>query len=266
MGVTIGFIGAGKMAEAMMGAWLRVGLVGVGDLVASDVDAARRRWIRDRLGVRTTASNAEVAVAERVVLAVKPQHLQEALSGLPGSAMDGRLVLSILAGKRTAFLQDLMRGARIVRVMPNLPCVVGEGMSAFCCGAGVSREDAEQVRELLAAFGKAVELPEDRFDAVTALSGSGPAFFSYVLDRLSDAAVSEGLSRDDALLLAKQTMLGTARLLLEQGMDPKELIASVASAKGTTAAGLAVLEASDLGVVLKRTIEAAARRSRELSA
>jgi len=248
-----------------MSAWLKAGMVAARGLVAADTDEARRRAIGERLGVRTTASNAEAATAELVVLAVKPQQLDGVIQELPAGALAGRLVLSIMAGKRTESLQKAMPGARIVRVMPNLPCVVGEGMSAFCAAAGASDEDVARVRALLGAFGKVIELPEDRFDVVTALSGSGPAFFAYVLDRLAGSAVAQGLSRDEALLLAGQTMLGTARLLLEQGTDPKALIASVASAKGTTAAGLAVLDASDVGAVLKRTLAAAAQRSRELN-
>jgi pyrroline-5-carboxylate reductase len=265
MTVTIGFIGAGKMAEAMMAAWLNAGLAEARSLMASDRDPARRRLIAERFGAATTASNAEAAASDLVVLAVKPQHLNDVLSELPAGAMAGRLVVSILAGKRTGSLENAMPGARVVRVMPNLPCVVGEGMCAFCAGSSARPDDLARVRGLLGASGKVMELPEDRFDAVTALSGSGPAFFAYVLDRLADGAVGEGLSREEALLLAEQTMLGTARLLMDQGMDPKALIASVASARGTTAAGLAVLDASDMRGVLNRTIAAAAQRSRELS-
>jgi pyrroline-5-carboxylate reductase len=139
-------------------------------------------------------------------------------------------------------------------------------MSAFCLGTRTTASDRRIVVRQLSAFGAALELPEEQFDAVTALSGSGPAFFAYVLDALVDSAEKQGLQRDHALLLAEQTMYGTAKLLKEQKIAPQDLIESVASAKGTTAAGLSVLDESTIRAVLHRTLAAAARRSRELSA
>ena len=137
-------------------------------------------------------------------------------------------------------------------------------MNVITSGTRASRSDAETVARLLACCGQALELPESLFDAVTARSGSGPAFFSYLLDRLVDGAVKEGLPRVQALILAEQTMMGTARLLLERGLEPAELATAVTSAKGTTAAGRDVLEIPETADVLSRTIQAAARRSREL--
>lgn len=262
----IGCIGAGKMAEAMLTAWIRKGLVMPADVTASDVSEERLALIRRSLGVCASADNRRAAEADVVVLAVKPQHLQEALSSLPRGSLAGRLVVSIIAGKRLATLEGLLPGSRVVRVMPNLPCVVVEGISAWCAGSGASESDRRTAVTLLSAFGTALEVPESQFDAVTALSGSGPAFLAWVLDRLAAAAAAQGLSQRDAAVFARQTMLGTARLLIEQDLDPRALIGSVASAKGTTAAGLAVLDASDAAEVLDRTIAAAAARSRELSA
>jgi pyrroline-5-carboxylate reductase len=261
----IGFVGAGKMAEAMLAAWIRKGQVSPSDVTAADVSEERRTHLRKRHGVLVSGDNREAAEADLVVLAVKPQHLQDALAALPAGGVSGRLVMSILAGKRLATLEAALPGARVVRVMPNLPCVVGEGMSAWCAGIGATAADRDTVVRLLGAFGRAVELPESQFDAVTALSGSGPAFLAWVLDCMTAAAVAEGLSAENASVLAGQTMLGTARLLIEQQLAPRALIQSVASAKGTTAAGLAILDASDAAAVLKRAIAAAAARSRELS-
>ncbi len=156
-------------------------------------------------------------------------------------------------------------GTPVVRVMPNLPCTVGEGMSVYCLGRRARRADARTAVRLLTCFGRVREVPERLFDAVTALSGSGPAFFAYVLDALARGAQKEGLTRSDALLLAEQTMLGTARLLLDTGQEPEALIQAVASPKGTTVAGLTVLTASPVSTILARAIRAAARRSRELS-
>lgn len=262
----IGCIGAGKMAEAMLTAWIRRGLVRPEEVTASDVSDDRLSAVRAGLGIRAVRDNMETLDSDVIVLAVKPQHLADVFSGLPGDAAAGRMVLSIMAGKRIAGIESALPGARVVRVMPNLPCVVGEGMSAWCAGRGATGADRERVVALLSAFGAAIEVNESQMDAVTALSGSGPAFFAWIMDRLAAGAVAQGLPPDTAMVLARQTMLGTARLLIDRETDPKALIASVASAKGTTAAGLAVLDGSDAGAVLERTIAAAAQRSRELSA
>jgi len=149
--------------------------------------------------------------------------------------------------------------------MPNLAVMVGEGMSVFCIGSQAKPSDRKLAARLLGCCGRVVELDERHFDAVTALSGSGPAFFTYLMSALADAAEAEGLPAGAARLLAEQTMLGAARYLLETGIDPTEFVQAVASPKGTTAAGLKVLDASAVRRILGRTIQAAARRSHELS-
>ena len=231
----------------------------------SDVSDERLIQLRRLHGVRTTSSNAEVtAHAEVCFLAVKPQQLDDVLRELAAHVTPAHLLVSIAAGKRTAHIESLVPAGRVVRVMPNIACLVGEGMNVFTRGARASAEDGAVVAGMLECCGRATELPETLFDAVTALSGSGPAFFAYLLDRFVDGAVKEGLSRPDALLLAGQTMLGTARLLSEKHLEPAELAAAVTSAKGTTAAGREVLETGAVADILERTIQAAAQRSREL--
>jgi pyrroline-5-carboxylate reductase len=255
------------MAEAMLASLLKNRIVATGAVLACDVNGERRDLIRRKLGVAVYAkADAVVDAADVLILAVKPQDLQAALAPVAASVGPHHLVISIAAGKSLAGIEALLPEARVVRVMPNLPSLVGEGMSVFCVGARATERDRVRARSLLAGFGKVLELPEALFDAVTALSGSGPAFFAYVLDGMASAATELGLSREHALLLAAQTMLGTARFLIEEGIEPGDLIKSVASAKGTTAAGLAVLAGSDVAAVLKQTITAAAVRSRELSA
>jgi pyrroline-5-carboxylate reductase len=204
--------------------------------------------------------------AETLVLAVKPQQLDAVLTELASLITADHLVISIAAGKKLAGIESLLPSARVIRVMPNLACLVAEGMSVLCPGSKATPADIATATKLLSCFGKVLELPEEKFDAVTALSGSGPAFLTYLLNGLVAAGVEEGLTRQDALLLAEQTMLGTAKILIEKGTDPQELIQSVTSAKGTTAAGLAVMENSDILAVLRKTIGAAADRSKELSA
>lgn len=261
----IGFIGAGKMAEAMLAGFIEKQVIGPDDILASDVNGERLSEISRRYGVRITLDNAEVVRNAMVcVMAVKPQQLEEVLRPLAPVVTRKHLIVSIAAGKSTASLESLLPAGRVIRVMPNIACLVGEGMNAFTRGARATEEDAAQVARLLACCGQAAEIPEALFDAVTALSGSGPAFFAYLLDRLVDGAVREGLPREQALLLASQTMLGTARLLMARQMQPADLAAAVTSAKGTTAAGREVLETPGTAELLGRTIAAAARRSREL--
>ena len=262
----VGFIGAGKMAEAILVSLVKAGLQKPADICAGDVSESRRRRMKRRHGVRVTARNEVVVESSDVIfLSMKPQDMDAALPALAPGVTRKHLVLSIAAGKTLAYLEGVFPRGRVVRVMPNLAASVGEAMSAYCPGSRLRAVDRKRVVKLLSAFGEAIELQESLFDAVTALSGSGPAFFAYVLDALVTAGVEEGLRRRDALVLAEQTMLGTARVLLDRQVDPAELIESVASPKGTTAEGLAVLAASDVKRVLGRVIAAAARRSRELS-
>jgi len=262
----VGFIGAGKMGEAILAALIRRRMARPDEIVAADTQAVRRRRMKRRHGIRTTARNRSVLDACRIVfLAVKPQDLGNVLKELEGNLTSRHLLISIAAGKTSRWIESRAGRARVVRVMPNLPCVVGEGMSAFCGGKRARPADRRTVRRLLSSFGEVLELPENRFDAVTAVSGLGPAFSAYVLARFAEGGVREGLSRDEAQTLALQTMLGTARLLSETGLAPSDLIASVASRKGTTVAGLAVLEGHrGTAAALRGAVRAAARRSREL--
>jgi pyrroline-5-carboxylate reductase len=264
--MNIGFIGAGKMAEALIAGLIARQFAQPRDILASDVSAERLDALREQYHISVTTSNADVpAHADLLVLAVKPQQLDAVLRDIAPVTTGEHLVISIAAGKRTAWLEALLPAGRIVRVMPNIACLVGEGANAYTRGTRATEDDAALVQEVLGCCGLALELPETEFDAVTALSGSGPAFFAWVLDRFVDGAVLEGLPRDQALVLGAQTMLGTARLLLATGAEPANLAASVTSAKGTTAEGRAVLENEAAADLLKRTIQAAARRSRELS-
>ena len=263
----IGFLGAGKMAEAILSALIRNQVVPASEIRICEVVAARRAFMRRRYKVGTATTPMElVESCDVVILAVKPQDLGELLTQVSPALNKRHVLISIAAGKTLPYLQKLAgRHVRLVRVMPNLPVMVGEGMSVFCLGRQARPADRKLATRLLGCCGRVVELGERHFDAVTALSGSGPAFFTYLMASFSEAAVAEGLPAEAARLLAEQTMLGAARYLLETGMEPNEFVKAVASPKGTTAAGLAVLEASAVRKVLGQTIQAAARRSQELS-
>lgn len=253
------------MAEAMISGLIRDRFAASGEIVVSDVSGERLAVMSRDYGVKTTRDNMEVVRgAPLCVLAVKPQQLGEVLSALAPAVSEQHLLVSIAAGKTTTYLESLLPAGRVVRVMPNIACLVGAGMNVFTCGSRATPEDGARVAKLLECCGRALELQESLFDVVTALSGSGPAFFAYLLEGLVAGAVKEGMPREQALTLAAQTMAGTAQLLQQKGLSPADLAAAVTSAKGTTAAGREVLESPVLAGILERTIEAAARRSREL--
>jgi pyrroline-5-carboxylate reductase len=236
------------------------------EIFACDISEERRDLIRKRYNINMHSKIEMVTEgAETVFLAVKPQGLREVLEDVSLRLNRHHLIISIAAGKTTGFIESFIGDARVVRVMPNLPCRVSEGMSVFCRGKRATDSDARNVSKLLGCFGAVREMREAHFDAVTALSGSGPAFFAALLEMMVAGAVEEGMDRKDALVLACQTMLGTSRLLIDEGIDPQDLITSVTSAKGTTAAGMEIMQGSGVAETLKRTIAAAAVRSRELS-
>ena len=189
------------------------------------------------------AANDSVAQEKPDILfiAIKPQQIAEALAPLAEAVTADQLVISIAAGRTIASIEALLPAARVVRIMPNLPCQVAEGMTAFCLGHKTRTGDQRIVGELLACFGRVLEMPESKFDVVTAISGSGPAFFAHFLCRIVEAGVANGLTNDEATLLAEQTMLGTARVLLTGETHPHDFIRAVTSPQGTTEAGLTAL-------------------------
>lgn len=261
-----GFIGGGVMAEALIRAILDRDLASSGAVAVADPVEARRAALAP-LGVRVTAVNAEAAAgADLVVLAVKPDLVSGVLAALSSSLTPAQLVLSIAPGVSLRKLEALApAGAPVVRVMPNTPAQVGAGAAAFCRGTHVTDSHAAGVTELLGAAGYCVEVPEALMDAVTGLSGSGPAFVCVVIEALADGGVKAGLPRPVALALAAQTVMGTGRLIRESGEHPAVWKDRVATPGGTTIAGLAALEAGGLRSALIDAVGAAAGRSRELS-
>jgi pyrroline-5-carboxylate reductase len=262
----IGFLGAGKMATALAKGWLAAGIATPQGLLASDpLAAARDAWQRD-VGVPIAPDNRRLVEAvDVVVVAVKPQNLAAVLAEVKPVVSGRHLVISIVAG---ATLQQIARGLepaiRVVRVMPNTPCLVGACAAAFSPGEAATEVDAELVEKMFRAVGVAHRVPEKLLDAVTGLSGSGPAFVAVMIEALSDGGVRMGLPRDVALALAAQTVLGTAKMVLDAGLHPGVLKDMVASPAGTTVAGLHALERGGLRAALMDAVEAATRRSEEL--
>ncbi len=264
----IGFIGAGNMACALLRGWLRAGTVTKEQVRISDVERARREACASAHGVLAANSNAELcAWASVLVLAVKPQSMAAVLRECAPVLQPGTLVISVAAGVRTATIADaLPAGTRVVRTMPNTPALVGAGATALCPGPGATEADLELSRALFDAVGRSVVVDEAHMDAVTGLSGSGPAYVMLVIEALADGGVNAGLSRETAQLLATQTVLGSAQLLLESGDHPAQWKDRVMSPAGTTAAGIAALEAGSLRATLARAVQHASQRARELGA
>jgi pyrroline-5-carboxylate reductase len=261
----VGFIGAGQMARALARGFVEAGLLQAKQLTAHDpLPAAANEFSSLVAGARLAKNTAEVAAASQIIfLAVKPQHMTAAMEELkPVSA--GKLFVSIAAGVSLARLAAGLGTKRVVRVMPNTPCLVGKGAAGYARGAGASEADGALVGKLLAAVGIAFELKEELLDAVTGLSGSGPAYVFTVIEALSDGGVRMGLPRDVASALAAQTVLGSAAMLLASNEHPAVLKDRVASPGGTTIAGLQALEDRGLRGALIAAVEAAANRSREL--
>jgi pyrroline-5-carboxylate reductase len=262
-----GFIGAGRMATALIRGMLRAGTAGAGSISASDPLESIREALAAETGVLVTDSNLAVVRGSNVlVLAVKPQSMTQVLEQLRPDVTTEHLVISIAAGVSLATLTaGLGADRRIVRVMPNTPALLGEGASGYCLGASARAGDDLIVRSCVEAVGRAFRLPESLLDAVTGLSGSGPAFVYVMIEALSDGGVRVGLPRDVATVLAAQTVLGAARMVLETGEHPGVLKDQVASPGGTTIAGLHALERGGFRASLIDAVEAAARRSAELA-
>lgn len=263
---TIGFIGAGRMATALAKGLISSGFARADDIVASDVSSTARSQFESSTEATSVSSSAK-AFENRdvVVLAVKPQHMSSVLAEAAQLVKSEQLVVSIAAGVTLeTMVKALGDGVRLVRVMPNTPCLVGCGASAFSLGGAATEDDARFVESMLQTVGIAVEVPETQLDAVTGLSGSGPAYGFQIIEALSDGGVCAGLPRDVSTHLAAQTLLGAAQMVLETGQHPGTLKDAVASPAGTTIAGLHALEQGGLRAALMDAVVAATQRSKEL--
>ena len=262
----IGFLGAGKMATALAGGFIRAGLATADTVIASDPYEAARTAFGREIGCNTTASNTEVFQRARVVvLAVKPDQVGSVLAEARGVLTGEHLLISIAAGVPLARLEAALNaGARVIRVMPNTPALVGASASAFALGVATRPEDGTLAQTLFAAVGTAYQVKESLLDAVTGLSGSGPAYAFLLIEALSDGGVAAGLPRDIATKLAAQTLLGSAKLLLETGLHPGALKDMVTSPGGTTIEGLHELEKGGVRGALINAVRAATEKSKKL--
>ena len=241
----IGFIGTGNMGSAMMGGIISSGIVPPEDVMASDIFQAALDRVSEQLGVATSTNNRDVVeFADVIFLAIKPQFLAHALEGIKDMDFTDKLVVSIVAGQSLERLSELFgKKLKLIRVMPNTPALVGEGMSALSPNDLVSEEEAADVLKLFESFGKAEIVPERLQDAVVGISGSSPAYVYMFIEALADGAVAEGMPRAQAYKFAAQAVLGSAKMVLETGEHPGVLKDAVCSPGGTTIEAVATLEA-----------------------
>lgn len=259
------FIGGGAIAEAILRGILKAGLVSAAQVTVCDVAAERLAYLNSTFAVSTSLDSAEAAAkADVLFLTVKPQVIGGVLDTLSPAVAKTTIVISVAAGITIATLQNKLPEVPIVRVMPNTPVAVGEGMSAVALGQYADAKSGEIALAVFSSVGKAVKVGEEALDAVTGLSGSGPGFMYVLIDALADAGVRVGLPRQLALTLAAQTMCGSAKMVLETGEHPGKLRDMVTSPGGTTIAGIHVLEQQRVRAALIDAVVAATERSREM--
>lgn len=268
MDYELGVIGAGNMAEAIVRGVLRGGVFEARRVIAADPAPQRRALFERELGARVTDDNAEAArSAGTILLSVKPQHMAGVLAALGQALRPQTLVISIAAGVSSAKIAEGLNPAvpwRIVRTMPNTPMLVGEGMVAIARGAHATDADLAHTRRIFESAASVVEVDEEKINAVTAVSGSGPAYFFYLVEQMVRAGVELGLAPEKALLMASKTALGAARMLMTSGDSPQELRRKVTSPGGTTQAAIETMQARGVDEAIVAALKRACERGREL--
>jgi len=265
-GLTVGFVGGGNMGEALIKGLLGANLVPASAIHAADVRLDRLKQLDRKYGIQVSSDNVElVRHSDVVILAVKPQIMDAVLKEIAPAVTRKKLLISIAAGVSTAKIRAVLnKDARLIRVMPNTPALVLEGVTAIAKADGLEPDDLDAAGEIFGAVGRVVVLEESLMDAVTGLSGSGPAYVAVVIESLADGGVRMGLDRITAMTLATQTVLGAAKLLLETGLHPGALKDMVSSPGGTSIAGIAALEEGGIRTTFIKAVERATERSREL--
>jgi len=261
----MGFIGSGAIAEALISGIIEAGLIMPSQIIVSDISQKRLDYMKAKLHVEATLNIEELVKGVDILfLTVKPQVIHHVLDVIGPFVSPSTLVVSVVAGVTTKALGEKMQGVPIVRAMPNTPVAVGEGMTVITLGQYAGQEHGELVLTIFGSVGKAVQMDESAMDAVTGLSGSGPGYAFVLIDALSDAGVWVGLSRRNATLMAAQTLMGAAKMVLETEKHPAQLRDMVTSPGGTTIAGIHVLEQRGVRVALMDAVKAATLRSQEM--
>ena len=260
----IGFIGCGNMATAMIQGIVKKGAASPGEVMATARSEATRKKIREELGILLGENNSQAAAfADILFLAVKPRYYEEVIREIRDSVREETLVVSIAPGKTLEWLEgQFEKPVKLIRAMPNTPAMVGEGMTGLCPGRYVTEEELERVRTVCGSFGLARQVTEDLMDVVTSVSGSSPAYVFLLIEAMADGAVADGMPRDAAYEFAAQTVLGSARMVLETGLHPGVLKDMVCSPGGTTMEAVRVLEEKGLRSSIIEAMKACVRKSR----
>ncbi len=262
----LGFIGCGTMGTALLGGIIQKGLKKPGEIAVFDQDSSKTEYLKEKHEVNIMPDASTLcSKAQTVFLAVKPQDMPNLLKEIKNDVTDNHLIISVAAGLKLEFFQSILgHDKKVIRVMPNTPCLIGEGMSVASKGSAVSAEEEQEVVTLLEALGKVVVLDEKHMDVVTGLSGSGPAYVLLFIESLADGGVEMGLNRDTALLLAAQTVYGAASMLMEKQENPAVLKNMITSPGGTTSAGLLAMEQGAVRASIIKAVIEATQRSKAL--
>ncbi|MDP3765885.1 MAG: pyrroline-5-carboxylate reductase [Nanoarchaeota archaeon] len=259
---SIGFIGCGKMASALISCIYNKKLSK--SMIVSDRNNTKLKNVKKQFKIKTTKDSREVVKSsDMVFICVKPYDIDDVLEKIK-YIVKNQLVVSIAAGIKISHLEKKLKNKRVIRVMPNINCLVGEMAAGFSAGKYATKEDINEISKILNSAGLAFFVKEDLLDIVGAISGSGPAFFAYFINAFVESGVKQGLPKEVAFKLASQTALGTGKLLMKKNLSPDEVIAMVASKKGITIEGLKILKKHNVKNILIKTINAAVRRSKEL--
>jgi len=266
-GGRIGIIGTGKMGEALVAGLLKSGSASKDDLLATDILPERRQHMTGTYGVTCLEDNAElVRLCRTVIIAVQPRDVKAVLASIRSALTEEHVLVSIAAGTTSNFiLRELGKPQPLIRAMPNNPCLVGEGMTALAPSPAVSQEQLEHMKAIFASVGRVAVAEERHFDAITGLSGSGPAYVYLIIEALADGGVRMGLPKSLALLLAAQTMLGSAKTVLSRAEHPAKLRDEVVTPAGTTAEGIYELEKAGVRAALMSAVEKATMRAASLA-
>ena len=262
----VAFIGVGVMGEAMIAALLRQRTTSPGKVYAYDIDQARLKAIEKKYKVNCTSDIAKaVGNCDVVVLSIKPQVLAKVMNNLKGALKEGQLVLSIVAGASTETISKGLKHDPVIRVMPNTPALIGKGVTGIAAGSRSTPAQLAQAHELFSVVGWVFELPESQIDALSTISGSGPAYVFHAMEQWTRAAVELGFAEEDARNLVEKTFAGATALQESTGVDPAELRRRVTSPNGTTERAIAVLDDAHLAEIYRAAAEAALARARELA-
>lgn len=266
VGQKVGFIGCGKMASAIIRGILNSNFLKPTDIMASEVLEEIAAAQKKSLGIEVITNNSEVAKKSDVIfLATKPQYIKQVLEEISSDITPQKLIVSIAAGVSTKTIEEVLReNTPVIRVMPNAPAVILEGMSGISTGKYATEEHTKFVKELLSNIGKCIVVDEDKIDVLTAISGSGPAFFYQIINEMAKAGDKLGLDFDKSLLLAAQTAIGSAKLMIESDLAPEELIKNIATKGGCTQIGVNYLEEQDFSTLIFETIKKTSEKAKAL--